>query len=168
MPTFASSKQSSGTETAGTASCLFCIPTYRINGIATPCRVSGNRLGVSAILSLTARSVVFLCQNQNRYETEDLFLRVRVLAADGRHTLHPHIPPQGGVHSRQTDHKNCDRVSDQDPCRPFRLVAFRVRVDDRPLRHRRRGGVHPWRRGEGSRVPGRPGVADGVSGIENV
>ena len=73
MLIFAASNHNSGMKTAGITSSLFCVHTYRINGITTPSRESGQRPGDSAIVILTARSVVSLCQNHNSYVTEELF-----------------------------------------------------------------------------------------------
>lgn len=73
MRIFAASNHNSGMKTAGITSSLFCVHTYRINGITTPSRESGQRPGDSAIVILTARSVVSLCQNHNSYVTEELF-----------------------------------------------------------------------------------------------
>ena len=73
MLIFAASNHQCGLRTAGITSSLFYAHTYRINGITTPCPEPGNRPGVSALMSLTARSVVSLCQNINAYVTEELF-----------------------------------------------------------------------------------------------
>ena len=73
MLIFAASKLTCGAETAGITSSLFCTPTYRINGLTTPSRESGQRPGVTACKYLTARSVVSLCQNLHDYATEELF-----------------------------------------------------------------------------------------------
>ena len=73
MTIFAASNHQCGLRTAGITSSLFYAHTYRNNGITTPCPEPGNRPGVSALMSLTARSVVSLCQNINAYVTEELF-----------------------------------------------------------------------------------------------
>lgn len=58
--------------TAGITSSLFCVPTYRIIGVATPCPESGNCPGVSALKNLTARSVVILLSNLKSYGNKEL------------------------------------------------------------------------------------------------
>lgn len=69
---FAASNQFSGMRTAGRTSSLFCAPTYKNKRVTTPSRVSGNGLGVSTELDLTARSVVSLCQKQFSYVHTDI------------------------------------------------------------------------------------------------
>ena len=73
MLIFAASNHKCGAETAGITSSLFCTPTYRINGITTPSPEPGNRPGVSALMNLTARSVVSLLSKHKCYEHEELF-----------------------------------------------------------------------------------------------
>ena len=73
MTIFATSNQKCGMRTAGVISSLFCATILNNKGITTPCPEPGNRPGVSALLNLTARSVVFICQNQKCYVTEELF-----------------------------------------------------------------------------------------------
>ena len=68
LPIFATSNLKSGMRTAGITSSLFCVPTYRIIGVATPCPESGNCPGVSALKNLTARSVVILLSKLISYE----------------------------------------------------------------------------------------------------
>ncbi len=60
--TFAPSNHKSGADAAGYQSGVFCATTHRNQNITTPCRVSGQRPGDSALMILTARSVVFICQ----------------------------------------------------------------------------------------------------------
>ncbi len=73
FPIFAPSNLRSGAETAGITSSLFCIHTLLENNrITTPCRESGNRPGASASKSLTARSVVSVCQNLEDYGIKEL------------------------------------------------------------------------------------------------
>ena len=68
MLIFAASKLTCGAETAGITSSLFCTPTYRINGLTTPSRESGQRPGVTACKYLTARSVVFVRENRTEQQ----------------------------------------------------------------------------------------------------
>ena len=63
---FATSNQNSGHDAAGYPPAVFVPTLYWNHRITMPCRVSGNRPGVSAILNLTARSMVtFFMSNQN-------------------------------------------------------------------------------------------------------
>lgn len=72
MPIFAASKSKCGAETAGITSSLFCTNHFRRNqGLTTPCRVYGNVPGGLAFRAMTARSVVYLCQNLNVMETKN-------------------------------------------------------------------------------------------------
>lgn len=61
---FAASKHYCGQNAAGYRPAIFVPPLYRNHRITAPCRESGNRPGVLAIMYSTARSAVtFLCQN---------------------------------------------------------------------------------------------------------
>ena len=73
FPIFAASKLTSGAETAGIISSLFCIHTLlKNNRITTPSWESGNRPRVTACKYLTARSVVSVCQNLQDYGIKEL------------------------------------------------------------------------------------------------
>ena len=162
---FAASNHNSGMKTAGITSSLFCVHTYRINGITTPSRESGQRPGVSARMDLTARSVVYLLSNYTCYETEDLFVRNWMLAADGRHVPGAHHRPRVGVHGCETGTESRVIAYSKGCGMPRRLVVFGEPVADHSLRHRVGGGVHAWRRGEGACVLGGHRLADGDSGM---
>lgn len=70
---FAASNLRSGSRCRRNNIRLFlCQLTSRENNITTPCRESGNRPGASASKSLTARSVVFLCQILEVYEIRNI------------------------------------------------------------------------------------------------
>lgn len=73
MLIFAASKLTSGAETAGITSSLFCIHKHSIKGIATPSRETGNCPADSACKFRTARSVAFLLSKLTSYVTEELF-----------------------------------------------------------------------------------------------
>lgn len=65
-PIFAASNLNCGPNAAVlTRPAFFVAIPYRKLNTTTPCRESGNRPGASAVKSLTARSVVFLCQKIN-------------------------------------------------------------------------------------------------------
>lgn len=102
---FAASNQYCGMRTAGRTSCLFCATTYKNKRVATPSQDDGNVPGVLAILDLTARSVVSLCQNQYCYVHTDIAppglagvptpegsVRERVLSSVGLRPRHARCP----------------------------------------------------------------------------
>ena len=108
FPIFATSNLTSGTRTAGITSSLFCVPTYRILGVATPCPEPGNRPGVSASKNLTARSVVILLSNLTSYGNKELssnrerHAALLLLPPAGIEPLPPHHGSLRGGTGRQT------------------------------------------------------------------
>ena len=96
---FAASKHYCGQNAAGNHPAIFVPPLYRNHRITAPCRESGNRPGVLAIMYSTARSAVaFLCQNiivmQNQKQIGVPFTLVsakaiycRMLARNEQHPL---------------------------------------------------------------------------------
>lgn len=160
------SKLTCGLRTAGLISSLFYAhPLFRNHSITTPSRESGQRPGVTACKYLTARSVVYLLSKLTCYETEDLFVRNWMLAADGRHVPGAHHRPRVGVHGCETGTESRVIAHSMGCGMPRRLVVFGEPVADHSLRHRVGGGVHAWRRGEGACVLGGHRLADGDSGM---
>lgn len=133
---FAASNHQCGMRTAGITSSLFYAHTYRINGITTPCPEPGNRPGVSALMSLTARSVVSLCQNINAYVTEELFC---AREQNGAAVL---LPAPGVEQVPQVDGLTGGRVAGMDGGAPgTRICLVADGADGREVREGQ-GGAH--------------------------
>ena len=76
---FAASKHYCGQNAAGILPAIFVPPFYRNQRITAPCRESGNRPGVLAIMYSTARSAVaFLCQNIMQKQKQIAFTRRKI------------------------------------------------------------------------------------------
>ena len=130
---FAPSNQNCGAEAAGVISSLFCAPTSYNNHLTTPCPEPGNRPGVSAILDLTARSVVSLCQIQNCYDHEEFLCeRAQVGMA------------VGGVPGSGTSQRTEEGAA--------AVAQGAVVGDDPALRHGGRGSVYAPRGRDGPRL----------------